>query len=213
MKTIFICEYVTGGGYINKKISKKLFVQANIILKSLFNDFNKIPNLKIIYTWDYRYKEITKRKGTISDSDFTGYRIRIANFGNIDVEIDLVLALDTTDTLLIYVEQIGGEGTVLRIDQLFRIEKPTVQGGYMVLPHGSGYLVDSDCAEELPGTRSDTDLIGARWTLPMFGMVRGDNTLFVIVEDWWDCEVKVEHKPDLFSAIEFNWIPSLGSLN
>lgn len=148
-----------------------------------------------------------------TDSDFTGYRIRIANFGNIDVEIDLVLALDTTDTLLIYVEQIGGEGTVLRIDQLFRIEKPTVQGGYMVLPHGSGYLVDSDCAEELPGTRSDTDLIGARWTLPMFGMVRGDNTLFIIVEDWWDCEVKVEHKPDLFSAIEFNWIPSLGSLN
>jgi len=62
MKTIFICEYVTGGGYINKKISKKLFVQANIILKSLLNDFNKIPNLKIIYTWDYRYKEITKRK-------------------------------------------------------------------------------------------------------------------------------------------------------
>ena len=64
MKTIFICEYVTGGGYINKKISKKLFVQANIILKSLLNDFNKIPNLKIIYTWDYRYKEITKRKRT-----------------------------------------------------------------------------------------------------------------------------------------------------
>ena len=64
MRKIFICEYVTGGGYINKKISKKLFIQANIILKSLLNDFNKIPNLKIIYTWDYRYKEITKRKRT-----------------------------------------------------------------------------------------------------------------------------------------------------
>ena len=58
MRTIFICEYVTGGGYINKKISKKLFMQANIILKSLLKDFNKISDLKIIYTRDYRYKRV-----------------------------------------------------------------------------------------------------------------------------------------------------------
>jgi len=64
MRKIFICEYVTGGGYINKKISKKLFIQANIILKSLLNDFNKISNLKIIYTWDYRYKRTINLKNT-----------------------------------------------------------------------------------------------------------------------------------------------------
>jgi len=62
MKTIFICEYITGGGYINKKISKKLFLQAKSIVKSLLNDFNKIPNLKIIYTWDYRFKKLKKLK-------------------------------------------------------------------------------------------------------------------------------------------------------
>ena len=62
MKTIFICEYVTGGGYINKKISKKLFLQAKTIVKSLLYDFNKIPNLKIIYAWDYRFKKLKKRK-------------------------------------------------------------------------------------------------------------------------------------------------------
>jgi len=62
MKTIFICEYVTGGGYINKKISKKLFLQAKSILKSLLVDFNKIPNLKIVYTWDYRFKKLKKTK-------------------------------------------------------------------------------------------------------------------------------------------------------
>ena len=62
MKTIFICEYITGGGYINKKISKKLFIQAKSIVKSLLNDFNKIPNLKIIYTWDYRFKKLKKLK-------------------------------------------------------------------------------------------------------------------------------------------------------
>ena len=58
MKKIFICEFVTGGGYINKKISKKLYKQANIILKSLLNDFNKISNLKIVYTRDHRFKKI-----------------------------------------------------------------------------------------------------------------------------------------------------------
>jgi len=62
MKTIFICEYITGGGYINKKISKKLFLQAKSILKSLIVDFNKIPNLKIVYTWDYRFKKLKKKK-------------------------------------------------------------------------------------------------------------------------------------------------------
>ena len=55
MKTIFICEYVTGGGYINKKIPKKLFLQAKSIVNSLLNDFNKIPNLKIIYSLDARF--------------------------------------------------------------------------------------------------------------------------------------------------------------
>ena len=67
MKTIFICEYVTGGGYINKKISKKLFMQANIILKSLLKDFNKISDLKIIYTRDYRYKRVRGLKNITED--------------------------------------------------------------------------------------------------------------------------------------------------
>ena len=62
MKTIFICEYVTGGGYINKKIPKKLFLQAKSIVNSLLNDFNKIPNLKIIYSLDARFNELKKKK-------------------------------------------------------------------------------------------------------------------------------------------------------
>ena len=60
MKKIFICEYVTGGGYINKKVPKKLFLQAKSIVKSLLIDFNKIPDIKIIHTWDYRFKKIKK---------------------------------------------------------------------------------------------------------------------------------------------------------
>jgi len=48
--------------YINKKKSKKLFLQAKSILKSLLVDLNKIPNLKIVYTWDYRFKNLKKKK-------------------------------------------------------------------------------------------------------------------------------------------------------
>ena len=61
MKKIFICEYVTGGGYINNKVPKELFLQARMIVKSLLMDFNKIDNLKIIYAWDYRFKKKIKK--------------------------------------------------------------------------------------------------------------------------------------------------------
>ena len=59
MKKIFICEYVTSGGYINKKITKNMFLQAKSIVKSLLIDFNKIPNIKVIHTWDNRLKKLT----------------------------------------------------------------------------------------------------------------------------------------------------------
>ena len=62
MKTIFICEYVTGGGYINKKIPKKLFLQAKSIVNSLLNYFKKIPNLKKIYSFDARFNQLKKKK-------------------------------------------------------------------------------------------------------------------------------------------------------
>ena len=63
-KKIFICEFVTGGGYFGKKIPKKLFVQAEAIINSLLKDFSKIPNLEIIYTRDGRFKIIKSIKNT-----------------------------------------------------------------------------------------------------------------------------------------------------
>ena len=63
-KKIFICEFVTGGGYFGKKIPKKLFIQAEAIVNSLLEDFSKIPNLEIIYTRDCKYKSIKKFKNT-----------------------------------------------------------------------------------------------------------------------------------------------------
>tara|TARA_B100001123_G_C15164037_1_gene968633 strand:+ start:168 stop:1085 length:918 start_codon:yes stop_codon:yes gene_type:complete len=83
MRKIFICEYVTGGGYINKKIPKKLFLQAKSIVNSLLIDFNKIPNIKIIYTWDERFKKLKKLKNVeclnIKKSPLRKWKILIKN--------------------------------------------------------------------------------------------------------------------------------------
>ena len=99
MKTIFICEYVTGGGYINKKISKKLFLQAKSILKSLIIDFNKIPNLKIVYTWDYRFKKLKKIKNV---ECFEIKRSPLKKWNNIIKKIDIFfpIAPETENKLI-----------------------------------------------------------------------------------------------------------------
>ena len=39
-----------------------MFLQAKSIVKSLLIDFNKIPNIKVIHTWDNRLKKLTKKK-------------------------------------------------------------------------------------------------------------------------------------------------------
>jgi len=83
----------------------------------------------------------------------------------------------------------------------------------MVLPHGSGYLIPADCPDEIPGQGHKGGFIGARWTLPMFGMLRGNDSVWVIAETWWDCEVEAQHIPDRHSSIDFHWRGSLGKLD
>ena len=82
----------------------------------------------------------------------------------------------------------------------------------MVLPHGSGYLIDADCPDEIPGKGEFGGIIGARWALPMFGMVSGNDGMCVIADTWWDCDVIAEHTPAKHSALAFNWEASLGEL-
>jgi len=109
--------------------------------------------------------------------------------------------------------QVGGTDTVTKLGHLYRFEKAVTDGGYMVLPHGSGYLIEAECRDELPGKGHLGGLIGGRWTLPMFGIVRGDEeTMCAIVETWWDCDVEAEHTPGDQSSLDFNWLGSLGKL-
>jgi hypothetical protein len=148
------------------------------------------------------------------DGKYHGQTLRLTGFGNVEVVLELSLAVDTgTDELLIQVAQTGGSDTVINIEHFYRFEKAVRDGGYMVLPHGSGYLIPAECPDELPGKGPADGMIGAHWTLPMFGMVRGKDTLLVIVETWWDCEVGAEHIPGDRSILDFNWVASLGKLS
>lgn len=145
---------------------------------------------------------------------YRGHSVRLSGFEDLDLCVELVLALDEAeDELLIQVAQTGGTDTVKGVRHLYRFEKPVADGGYMVLPHGSGYLIPADCPDELPGEGAAGGVIGARWTLPLFGMVRGQDSLCVIVDTWWDCEVEADHAPGDRSVLDFHWLGSLGKLD
>ncbi|MFQ6042844.1 MAG: hypothetical protein ACE5PV_18455 [Candidatus Poribacteria bacterium] len=147
------------------------------------------------------------------DGKYRGHTVRLSGFGGIDVVLELSFAIDAyVDEFLIQAAQVGGIDAVESVSHLYRFEKPVTDGGYMILPHGSGYLVPAECPDELPGKGLRGGLIGGRWSMPLFGMVRGDNAMCIIVETWWDCDVTADHLPGDLSALDFNWIGSLGKL-
>ena len=151
---------------------------------------------------------------TFDDGKYQGHTVRLDDFENVDIVLELIFAIDKQkNELMIQVGQVGGSDTVVSIEHFYRFEKPVADGGYMVLPHGSGYLIPADCLDELPGRGHHGGLIGARWTLPMFGMVRGNDAICTIVETWWDCEVFAEHAPGSQSTLDFHWRGSLGKLD
>ena len=83
-----------------------------------------------------------RRQEAFSDGAHRGYLIRLSRFPQSDLEVALVLALDPdSDELLIEVRQEGGGDSLKQVDHLYCLEKPTVAGGYLVVPHGSGYLI------------------------------------------------------------------------
>lgn len=112
-----------------------------------------------------------------------GYRTTLSSFPATDIELEVVLALDAeSDELLVQLDSSSGKDRVRQIDHFYCIEKPTSQGGYMIIPHGSGYLIHADAPRTLTGEAPRGNLIGGRYTLPVFGVVKGPDTLYQIVE-------------------------------
>lgn len=144
---------------------------------------------------------------------FRGQRLRLSGYEGTDAAVALFLGIDgDAGELLVQVEQLGGSDTVSAVRDLYRIEKPTELGGWMLLPHGSGYLIPAGCTDELPGAAPPGGFVGTRWALPLFALAAGDRSLCALVETWWDCDVTAEHAPGEFSALSFNWEASLGRL-
>ncbi len=147
------------------------------------------------------------------EDGFTGHRLTLSEYDEADVEVELSYAAnEATGEVSVQVEQTGGSDTVRSVEHFYRFEKPVSQGGYVVVPHGSGYLIAADCPDGIPGDGPHGGFVGARWTLPIFGMFKQDHALCALVETWWDCEVELEHDPGEYSALDFHWQPSLGKL-
>jgi hypothetical protein len=156
---------------------------------------------------------VTTKISPFDDGKYRGHTVLLSGFAGVDILLELIFAIDTTvDELLVQAAQVGGAHTAVSLEHFYRFEKPVSDGGYMVLPHGSGYLIPAECPDELPGEGHKGGLIGGRWTLPMFGIVRGNDAICAIVETWWDCDVSVEHTPGDQSTLDFRWLGSLGAL-
>ena len=148
------------------------------------------------------------------DGKYRGHNVRLSGFDGFDVVMEFIFAIDAaTDEVLIQAAQVGGRDTVVNVSHFYRFEKPVTDGGYMILPHGSGYLIPAGCPDELPGKGLKGGLIGGRWSMPIFGMVRGDDAMCAIVETWWDCDVEADHLPGDLSSLDFNWVGSLDKLS
>ena len=142
------------------------------------------------------------------DETHRGHRIHLRGFAGTDVEVDLILALSRQDQLLVQIEQAGGKDVVRQIAGLYDWRLEPDAGSHLVVPHGGGYLIrsDADKAVNLQG------FIGGAWTLPMYGLVRGDQSCYQIIDTWWDANVAVTHTPGAGTTLFLSWEASLGKL-
>ncbi len=154
-----------------------------------------------------------RSQSKFSEGKYRGSTVHLKGFGSSDAVLSLTIALNpTSDDLLVQAEQTGGKDEIVSIEHLYRWEKPVSDGGYMVLPHGSGYLIPADCPDALPGQGQAGGLIGSRWSMPLFGMVKSEWGMAVRAETWWDTNAYGDHVPGQFSALDFHCSPSLGKL-
>ena len=152
----------------------------------------------------------------------------MSGFAGTDVVVDLTFAVGktdpvldgsgwevapATDELLIEAAQVGGTDVVVSLENLYRIEKPVSDGGYLVLPHGSGYLIPADCPDELPGRGHVGGFIGARWDAAGVRGSCGERTRCAC---WWIrggiAKWRRITRRASSPALAFHWRDSLGTL-
>ena len=108
------------------------------------------------------------------DGSHEGHRIRLTDLPGTDAVVELVLALSDDGELLVRVEQVGGGDIVQRVANLYDWSIKPRADAYMVVPHGSGQLIHSNSPKHI----WTAGFVGGPFTLPVFGIVRGDKTLY-----------------------------------
>ena len=107
------------------------------------------------------------------------------------------------------VNQEAGKDSIREVVDLYSFALQPDPSAYLIVPRGSGYLIRSDSSEPV----SLTGFLGAAYSLPLFGLVQGEQTAYQIVDTWWDAAVRVEHEPGQQSRVALDWKASLGRLN
>ncbi|MEW6752079.1 MAG: hypothetical protein AB1505_14030, partial [Candidatus Latescibacterota bacterium] len=150
-----------------------------------------------------------------------GARVLLTELPGVDAALELRLALGTQAPesgptggaeLRLEVEAHDGRDAVAAVENLFTFERPVGEGGCLILPHGSGYLVPASGADALPGTSGFGGMVGARWAMPVFGLTSHRAAVAGLVDTWWDAQVDVVHAPGDRSVLAFHWRDELGRL-
>ena len=143
------------------------------------------------------------------DSGHRGQRSRLRGLPGVDVELELIYAVDDEGELLLQVEQTGGKDTVQRITGLYDWVLTPAPDAYVLAPRGSGYLIRAD----QPDAAQVEGFFGTAHSMPLFGIVRGDRSQYQIVETWWDAQLIVKHTPGQDTLLSLVWDASLGALS
>jgi hypothetical protein len=152
----------------------------------------------------------TDRTATdFDDGSHQGQRIRLRALPGTDAEVELVLALDDRGELMVQIAQAGGKDSIQSVAGVYDWAVKPAADAYVVVPRGSGYIIRSDS----PKPVALSGLIGAAYSLPMFGIIRGGGTCYQIIETWWDAQVSIQHTPGRGTAMSLGWEASLGKLS
>lgn len=137
-----------------------------------------------------------------------GQRARLSGLPGVDAELELTFAIDDQGELLLQIEQVGGKDAVQRITDLYCWRITPAQDAYMMVPRGSGYLIRADQQGEV----EIEGFFGTAHSMPLFGIVCGDNCQYQIVDTWWDAHLSLKHTPGEHTVLTLGWEPSLGIL-
>ena len=134
----------------------------------------------------------SRRTRSYDDGTYSGSTIELTGFGDTDVVVELDLALcGAEDELLVQIAQTAGRTRVKSVTGLYRFEAPLNEQSYQVMPIGSGHLLGPQ-----DGHFTSNWFIGARYSMPIFGLVQGGTFLCAVVDDtWWDTTAQIDHDP------------------